>query len=137
MTKRIRPQSRKQNLDEQEVDGDRLIYDLERDKALCLNETSAMVWQACHGKRTVAELNDLLGQQLNVETNEDVVWLALDQLSKQRLIDPAVDVATRFDGMSRRQVIKKIGLGSMVALPVVASLVAPSSAFAQTCVPPV
>src|SRR5688572_5899715 len=135
MTKRIRPQSRKQNLVEQEVDGELLIYDLERDKALCLNETSAMVWQACDGKRTVAEINDLLGKQLNVETIEDVVWLALDQLSKQRLIDPAVDVATRFEGMSRRQVIKKIGVGSLIALPVVATLVAPTAVHAQTLLP--
>ena len=131
-----RPQSRRENLVEQEVDGELLIYDLNKNKALCLNHTSALVWQACDGTRTIAEINDLLGKQLKSQTDEDIVWLALDQLSKEKLIDPQVDLGSKFEGMSRREIIRKIGLGSMVALPVVASLVAPTSAFAQTCTPP-
>ena len=135
MTKKIRPQSKKQNLVEQEVDGELLIYDLERNRALCLNQTSALVWQACDGKRTVADINDLLGKQLQAQTDEDIVWFALDQLSKEKLIEPPVDLGSRFGGMSRRQVIKKIGVGSMVALPVVAGLVAPTAIQAQTLLP--
>ena len=136
MTKKIRPQSKKQNLVEQEVDGELLIYDLERNRALCLNQTSAMVWQACDGKRTVADINDLLGKQLKAQTDEDIVWFALDQLSKEKLIEPPVGLDSKFGGMSRRQVIKKIGLGSMIALPVVAGLVAPTATHAQTLQPP-
>src|SRR5438552_16100347 len=134
--KKDRPQSRKQNLVEQEVDGELLIYDLETNKAFCLNQTSALVWQACDGKRTIAEIGDVLGKQLNTQTNEDIVWLALDQLSKQKLIDPPVDLVNKFQGMSRREVIKKIGIGSMIALPVVASLVAPRSIHAQSALLP-
>jgi len=136
MTKKIRPQSKKQNLVEQEVDGELLIYDLERNRALCLNQTSALVWLACDGKRTVADINDLLGKQLQAQTDEDIVWFALDQLSKEKLIEPPVDLDSKFGGMSRRQVIKKIGLGSMIALPVVASLVAPMATQAQTLLAP-
>ena len=136
MTKKIRPQSKKQNLVEQEVDGELLIYDLERNRALCLNQTSAMVWQACDGKRTVADINDLLGKQLKAQTDEDIVWFALDQLSKEKLIEPPVGLDSKFGGMSRRQVIKKIGLGSMIALPVVAGLVAPAATHAQTLAAP-
>jgi hypothetical protein len=91
-----------------------------------------LIWQACDGKRTIGEINDILGKRLQTRTDEDIVWLALDQLSKEKLIDPAIDLGSKFEGMSRRQVIKKIGLGSMVALPVVASLVAPTAASAQT-----
>jgi len=130
--KKDRPQSRKQNLVEQEVDGELLIYDLETNKAFCLNQTSALVWQACDGKRTIAEIGDVLGKQLNVQTNEDIVWLALDQLSKKKLIDPPVDLGSKFQNISRREVIKKIGIGSMIALPVVASLVAPTAIHAQS-----
>ena len=135
MNNKTRPKGRRNEIVEQEVDGEILIYDLTADKALCLNKTSALIWQACDGKRTVAQINDLLGRQLQTQTNEDIVWLALDQLSKEKLIEPAVDVANRFEGMSRRQVIKKIGVGSMVALPVVASLVAPTAIHAQTLLP--
>jgi len=130
--KKDRPQSRKQNLVEQEVDGELLIYDLERNRAFCLNQTSALVWQACDGKRTVAEIGDVLGKQLKAQTDEDIVWLALDQLSKEKLIDPPVDLKTKFQNLSRREVIKKIGIGSMIALPMVASLVAPTAIHAQS-----
>ena len=135
MSKENKPRSRKENIVVQEVDGEVLIYDLEKSKAFCLNQTSSLVWQACDGKRTVAQINDLLGKQLQTQTNEDIVWLALDQLSKEKLIDPPVGLESKFRGMSRRQVIKKIGLGSMVALPVVASLVAPTPVHAQSLQP--
>lgn len=132
MSKENKPRSRRDNIVVQEVDGETLIYDLESNKALCLNHTSAIVWQACDGKRTIAEINDLLGKQLKVQTNEDVVWLALDQLSKAKLVDPRVDLGTKFQNLSRREVIRKIGIGSMIALPMVASLVAPTAIHAQS-----
>ena len=132
MSKENKPRSRKENIVVQEVDGEVLIYDLEKNKALCLNQTSALVWQACDGKRTVAQINDLLGKQLQTQTDEDIVWLALDQLSKEKLIHPPVDLENKFEGMSRREVIRKVGLGAMVALPVVAGIVAPPAALAQT-----
>jgi Coenzyme PQQ synthesis protein D (PqqD) len=132
MSKEIKPRSRKEKIVVQEVDGETLIYDLERNRALCLNATSAMVWQACNGKHTIAQISDLVGKKHDTQTNEDIVWLALDQLSKERLVEPEVDVAARFVGMSRRQVIKKIGVGSMIALPMVASLVAPPAIHAQS-----
>ena len=133
--KKNRPKSRKRNLVEQEVDGELLIYDLESNKAFCLNPTSSLIWHACDGNRTVDQINDLLGKQLQAQTDEDIVWLALDQLSKENLIAPPVDLESKFQGMSRRQIIKKIGVGSMIALPVVASLVAPTATHAQTLLP--
>ena len=135
MSKENKPRSRKENIVVQEVDGEVLIYDLEKSKAFCLNQTSSLVWQACDGKRSVAQINDLLGKQLQTQTNEDIVWLALDQLSREKLIHPPVDLESKFEGMSRREVIKKVGIGSMIALPVVASLVAPTALLAQTGAP--
>jgi len=130
--KKNRPQRRKQNLVEQEVDGELLVYDLERNEAFCLNQTSMLVWQACDGKRTIADINDRLGKQLNSPVNDDVVWLAIDQLNTQRLLVVAPEPDGRFAGMSRREVIKKVGLGTMVALPVVLGVVAPPAILAQT-----
>ena len=49
MKKRIAPKARKENLVVQESNGEVLIYDLDTNKAFCLNETSALVWQACDG----------------------------------------------------------------------------------------
>ena len=65
--------------------------------------------------------------------SEDFVWLALDQFKKDKLI--AAEYQSVFQGMSRREVIRKVGFASMVALPIVASMIAPTSAnAASTCV---
>src|SRR3954463_4444833 len=120
-----KPVSRKDEIVVQEIDGEVLIYDLKDNRALCLNETSAMVWRACDGTKSVDDIGKIVG-------DEDVVWLALEQLKSEQLIDSTPTVSSKFDGLGRREVIKKIGLGAMVALPVVASLVAPTALHAAS-----
>ena len=127
------PLSRQENIVVQELDGEVLIYDLIKNKAFCLNETSALVWNLCDGTKSIAELSNLLGKKLNAPANEDIVWLAIDQLKKEKLIENETELVSPFLGMSRREVIKKVGLGTMIALPIVASLIAPTAAFAQSC----
>lgn len=126
------PLSRKDNLVVQELDGEVLIYDLSENKAFCLNETSALVWQACDGEKTTAEISKFVSEKLNLPANEDLVWFALDQLKKEKLIENSDELPNNFIGMSRREVIKKVGLGTMIALPVVAAIVAPTSVQAQS-----
>ena len=135
MNEDFTPKSRKENLVIQELEGEVLIYDLEKNKAFCLNETSALVWQSCDGSRTIAGISDAVGKQLNSQVNEDMVWLALDQLSKENLIENKDEIKNKFDGLSRREVVKKVGLASLVALPVIASLTAPVAAQTGTCTP--
>jgi hypothetical protein len=128
-----KPISRKENIVVQEVDGEVLIYDLKKNKAFCLNKTSSLVWQACDGKRTIADINNWLGKQLNSQTDEDVVWLALDQLSKENLIEDQIKLENHVNGLPRREAIKRIGTASLIALPIIASLTAPTAA--QTATP--
>ncbi len=126
------PKGRKDNLVIQELEGEVLIYDLEKNKAFCLNETSALVWQACDGSRTIANIKDVVGKQLNSQVNEDLIWLALDQLSKESLVEKQTVPVSKFNGISRREVIRKVGLGTMIALPLVTSLVAPLAVHANS-----
>lgn len=110
-----------------------LIYDLNTHKAFNLNETSAIVYQACDGISTIDELR--------VKTNfsDDIIFLALDELKKENLIEEDKSFISPFNGMSRREVIRKVGLASMIALPVISSLIAPIAAMAQSagnCVNP-
>jgi hypothetical protein len=132
MKKRIAPKARKENLVVQELDGEVLIYDLNTNKAFSLNETSSLVWQLCDGDNSVSEISESISRKLNSPANEDLVWLALDQLKKEKLIANGDEVVSNFTGMSRREVIKKVGLGTMIALPIVSSLVAPTAASAQS-----
>jgi len=123
-----RPIARKSGLVVQEVPDEVLVYDLESNKAHCLNQSAAIVWKSCDGNNSVSEIAKLVESQAGGKVTEDFVWLAIDQLSENNLLE--TQIASSFAGTSRREVIKKIGLASMVAIPVIASLVAPQSAFA-------
>jgi len=53
-------------------------------------------------------------------------------LKKENLIEGSDDLAPSFAGLDRREVIKKIGAGSILALPVIASLIAPTPIHAAS-----
>ncbi len=127
-----KPLSRKDNLVVQEINDEVLVYDLNDNKAFCLNQTSALVWQACDGERTIPEISRFVSQKLNTPANEDLIWFALDQLKKEKLISLETESSNHFAGMSRREVVKKVGLGTMIALPIVASMIAPKAINAQS-----
>jgi len=124
--------ARKEGLVIQEMPDEVLVFDLEINKAHCLNETSAFVWKACDGKNSVADITKLFGDKSGTLVPEDLVWLALDQLKKENLIENTNEIVVDFNGMSRREVIRKVGLASVVALPLISSLVAPTDVSAQT-----
>jgi hypothetical protein len=123
-----RPIARKSGLVVQEVPDEVLVYDLESNKAHCLNQSAAMIWKSCDGNNSVSDIAKLVESQAGGKVTEDFVWLAIDQLSENNLLEEAVP--SNLGGTSRREVIKRIGLASMIAIPVIASLVAPQSALA-------
>ncbi len=126
-----KPTARKEGLVIQEMPDEVLVFDLETNKAHCLNETAAFVWKACDGKNSVADITKLFGNQSGTPVQENLVWLAIDQLNENNLLE--AELKADFNGQSRREVIKKIGLAAVVALPIISSLVAPTAALAVTC----
>jgi hypothetical protein len=129
------PKSRIENIVVQDFENEVLIYDLSLNKAFCLNSTSAQVYQLCNGRNSIADIANLLSRQMNEPISEDFIWLALDGLKKENLLEKSESFEINFNGLNRRQVIKKIGFASMIALPVIASVVAPSAAMAQSGLP--
>jgi hypothetical protein len=125
------PVSRKENIVVQEVGDELMIYDLDKNKAFCLNQTSAAIWHLCDGKKSLLEISEEFGKKSKASADENLVWLALDQLKREGLVSGA-KIESKFNGMTRREVIGKVGLSSMVALPLVSSLIAPSSVQAQS-----
>jgi len=131
------PAARKEGLVVQETAQEVLVYDLKTNKAHCLNQTAALVWKSCDGSNSIPEITRLFEKETGTAVNEDLIWLAIDQLHEKELLEtaPSLNLA----GRSRREVLKKIGLATVVALPVVASLTAPTSALASSscaCVNP-
>ncbi len=131
------PQARSVGLIIQEVDSEILIYDQDTSKAHCLNQTAAKIWKYCDGETTLADACNRLSNDLETPVDEKVVWYALDQFTKDNLLDKEIEVpALIMAGMNRRQMVRTLGLAAMVAVPLVTSIVAPTPAQAATCHPP-
>jgi hypothetical protein len=122
------PKARLNGLVVQEMPDEVLVYDLSTNKAHCLNGSAAVIWRACDGSHSVADIVKEFEKSGKGSVSEDFVWLALDQLQENDLLE--TQIVKRFNGQSRRQVLKTIGLATVVAVPVIASLVAPRSALA-------
>jgi hypothetical protein len=129
------PEARKEGLVVQHLSEEVLVYDQQRHKAHCLNETAALVWMRCDGKTTVSSIAKDLSKRTGARVGEEVVWLALDQLGKSRLLEGAAVKGGAAEGVSRRDMMKRAGLAAAVALPVVTSVVAPKAVQAATCRP--
>lgn len=126
-----RPKARTEGLVVRELPEEVLVYDLGTHKATCLNSTAARVWRLCDGRRTAAEIRRALEAVAEGRVPEELVWLALDQLGKDRLLDTRVRRPSELDGISRRELVKRIGLGVAITLPVVASIISPTPAQAS------
>lgn len=132
-SKQFAPRARKEGLVVQQLADEVLVYDQERFKAHCLNHTAALVWKHCNGKKTTSEIAQALGREAGSPVDEELVWLALSQLGKSRLLTEQVMVPEGQAGISRREVMRRVGIAAAVALPVVTSIVAPRAAQAINC----
>lgn len=127
------PRARKEGLVVQEMPDEVLVYDLARHKAHCLNQTAALVWKRCDGKTSVKQMARLLEKDTEGPVDAAVVLLAFDQLAKAHLLQGEPGKWPGASGISRREVIRRIGVAAAVSLPVVTSIVAPKAAQAANC----
>lgn len=130
------PLARRDGLVVQELPDEVLIYDRDRDKAHCLNQTAALVWKYCDGRTSTSAIARRLERELNVEAiDEKIVWFALRELSKDHLLEDEVAPPAMLAGMTRREMVRALGVAAVVAVPLVTSIVAPTPAQAATCLP--
>ncbi len=132
-SKRQEPLARKKALVIEEVSDELLVYDLDRHKAHCLNRTAAWVWKHCDGQTPVEELAHQLGEELGTPVDEKLIWFALNSLSKDHLLEKRLAIPPMMAGLNRRQMIRAIGLGALVVMPMVTSIVAPTAEAATSC----
>lgn len=130
----IVPRARKESLIVTEVPDEVLVYDLQNDKAHCLNRPAAVVWANCDGQKTVAQVSQALERELKTPVNHTMVWLAIDSLEKHGLLEGKINQAVRKPGFSRRQAISALAVAGL-ALPIITSIVAPAPAQAASGLP--
>lgn len=133
--RQLEPHARSEGIVVRELPDEILVYDLERHKAICLNRTAALVWKHCDGRTSVAAISRRVGKELGQRVSEEIVWLALDQLGRDKLLRERVGRPVALAGMSRRELMRRVGVAAVVALPLVTSIVAPTPAQAASCLP--
>lgn len=127
------PRARTEGLVIRELPDEVLVYDLDRDRAHCLNPTAAFVWKHCDGHTSVACMVQLLARAFKAPVDEAVVWLALEQLSRAHLLSERFPRPVQRTRVSRREALRTFGKVAAVALPVVTSLVVPTASEAASC----
>ena len=131
-SKEQRPRARKVGLLIEQLPDEVLVYDLDRKKAHCLNGSAALIWNHCDGKTSVEGISRILQQQTQEKITDDVVWLGLDQLYEARLMETRVVRPGIKGRLSRRELVKRIGIA--VSIPLVASILAPAASAGLSCV---
>ncbi len=127
----MKPLARRDGLLIRELPGELLVYERDEHRAHCLNGTAAAVFKNADGTRTVADLALLIAPPGERGEGEAVVAEALACLADAGLLEDG-PAAGRW---SRREVVRRVGIGTALLLPVVASVVAPSPAeAAASCV---
>ena len=127
------PRARTADLEVIGVSNETIVYDRRTDKAHCLNETAALVWKNCDGKNATRDIAKALQAELGANAPEDMVSLAIADLGKAGLLDaPGAKGFTAPRGVSRREVVRRAAGMATVALPLVSSLLAPTSASAAS-----
>ena len=105
-----------------------LVYDLETHRAHSVNRVAAAVWRRCDGTRDAVAITAELQQEGTVPVTEEAVRYALGVLGQARLLAGPVAAA----GLTRRDVMRRLGTAAAVALPVVTTIIAPTAAQAQS-----
>lgn len=137
---KVKPKARHSEIVVQEFGDEILIYDLKNNKAFNLNETSALIWRLSDGNNDISDITQGIIKKYNSNVSEEFVWLALEQFRKDELIEDKEEIIPFLTNISRRELVRKVGLTSIIALPIVSSLIAPLSSNAasacSTAIPP-
>ena len=130
----LMPKARKDRLIIKELPEETLVYDQASDNAHCLNKTAALVWNNCDGVKSVPEIQSELASKAGISVDENLVWLALEQLEKFRLLESSPPPPPSFKGINRRELMRNLGFAA-VALPAILTIAAPTAEAQGSCIP--
>lgn len=105
--------------------GETLVYDMVSNEAHCLNETASFIWNQCSGEASVDDISRSVEKQFGRRAGE-IVSFGIRQLNQRNLLSSGGLTAQM---PSRREAIKRMGLASAVAVPMILSIVAPANAL--------
>ena len=127
-----KPSPKTEDIVVQRLGNEVFVYDLITNKVYSLNETSALVYLSCDGKRSLEEVVNEVNKQAKHKVNVDYVLYAIHQLQSSNLISEFKTVKTGFEGLTRREAVRKVGFATLAVLPIISIIVAPTAVMAQS-----
>ena len=123
------PRSLWRHVSIQQIGAETLVYDELRHKAFCLNESSSVIWRLADGEHTIEQMKVEASVELKTEVSEEFVLFALEQLRDDGLVEPFARIV---DGpaMSRRALLRTLGVSGALLVPMIAAVLAPPAAQA-------
>jgi len=127
----MRPSVRRDGIVVRDLPEETLVYDRRSHEAHCLNRTAAAVFRAAAGTRSVVVIAaGLDAATAGADERGRAVHLALEELGRAGLLEAPVE-----GGKSRREVLRRVGIGAAFLVPAVVSVLVPTAAEAlTTCV---
>jgi hypothetical protein len=127
------PLARNKELTVEHLLTETVVYDHQRHRVHCLNQTLAFVWQQCDGHTSVQEMAARLPDALNLPADYDIILVALRKLKKIHLLTGDLpDLAS--NGLpSRRELVQRLaafGTAAAALIPAATTIVAPTPSMA-------
>jgi len=126
------PKARKNDLLVETIENEVLVYDLRNSRAHCLNKNAAFLWDCCDGRTSLQQLAAKLQKQLGARDCAELVTIALQDLSKADLLQQKAPSSGERPSISRRDLIRRIGIAA-ATIPAVTSILVPTAQAAGSC----
>lgn len=124
--RRLKPE----DLVEQQLENELMLFDPARNKAFCLNRTAAFVWKNADGESSVEEIAERMRREVNEPASRETVDYALSLLEKDGLMEAFGPAAPHGKAVTRRDLLRKIGIGAIPMITVL--LIHPAKAHASS-----
>ena len=85
----MKPLARKKNVIIEELPGETVIFDKKNNKVHCLNAIALTVWTNANGKRSIADLANIVAAESGNPCDEALIELAVNQLAGAGLLEGA------------------------------------------------
>jgi Coenzyme PQQ synthesis protein D (PqqD) len=85
----MKPIARQEDLSIRRNTGELYIHDLKHEAYICLNPTTAYVWEKCDGRHDKQDIAQAMESELGVKVSEGLINSTLDLLVAERLIETA------------------------------------------------
>lgn len=130
----MNPVAKRDGILHTEIAGEVVIFDSQQQTYSGLNETAGLVWLHADGTKSVADLAQVVRREIDPAADEDVVWIALQELGAVGLLETDLSRMEHDPSAARRRFLGRVArAGALAALvPAVSTITAPTAAYAAS-----